>query len=115
MGDTDAYLESARRTRSYGEAEWASIRSEAEAIVRELVALMRSGEPADGAAARALAERYRAHISRSFYPCSPQMHRGLGEMYMADERFTRTYEREAEGLAAYLHDAIVANAAAVSR
>ena len=71
---------------------------------------MRAGEPADGAAARALAERHREHISRWFYPCSPQMHRGLGEMYIADERFTRTYEREAEGLAAYLHDAIVANA-----
>ena len=47
--------------------------------------------------------------------CSPQMHRGLAEMYVADERFTRTYEREAEGLAAYLHDAIVANAGAVRR
>jgi MerR family transcriptional regulator, thiopeptide resistance regulator len=38
------------------------------------------------------------------------MHRGLAEMYVADERFTRTYEREAEGLAAYFRDAIVANA-----
>jgi DNA-binding transcriptional MerR regulator len=55
-------------------------------------------------------ERHREHISRRFYPCSPQMHRGLAEMYIADERFTRTYEREAEGLAAYFHDAIVANA-----
>ena len=110
-GDTEAYRESARRTRSYGDAEWASIRSEADAIVRELVALMHGGDPADGAEARALAERHREHLSRWFYPCSPQMHRGLAEMYVADERFTRTYEREAEGLAAYLHDAIVANAA----
>jgi hypothetical protein len=38
------------------------------------------------------------------------MHRGLGEMYIADERFTGTYEGQAEGLAAYFHDAIVANA-----
>jgi MerR family transcriptional regulator, thiopeptide resistance regulator len=38
------------------------------------------------------------------------MHRGLGEMYVADERFARAYEREAAGLAAYFHDAIVANA-----
>jgi MerR family transcriptional regulator, thiopeptide resistance regulator len=114
-GDTDAYRESARRTRSYAEAEWASIRSEAEAIVRELVALKRSGEPADGAAARAVAERHREHISRWFYPCSPAMHQGLGEMYVADERFAQTYEREAIGLAAYVRDAIVANAAAVSR
>ncbi len=109
-GDTDAYKESARRAASYGEAEWDEIRREASAITREMVALMLAGEPADGQAARALAERHREHISRWFYPCSPQMHRGLGEMYVADERFTQTYEREAEGLAAYFHDAIVANA-----
>ena len=30
---------------------------------------------------------------------------------LADERFARTYEREAAGLAGYFHDAIVANAA----
>src|SRR6185312_3130281 len=67
-GDTDAYKESARRAASYGEAEWAEIRGEAEEIVRELIMLMRGGEPADGQAARALAERHRRHISRWFYP-----------------------------------------------
>jgi DNA-binding transcriptional MerR regulator len=109
-GDTEAYRKSARRAARYGEAEWGSIRSEAQAIVRELATLMRAGAPADGPEARALAERHREHISRWFYPCSPQTHRGLAEMYIADERFTRTYEREAEGLAAYFHDAILANA-----
>jgi MerR family transcriptional regulator, thiopeptide resistance regulator len=38
------------------------------------------------------------------------MHRGLGEMCVADERFAQTYEREASGLASYFRDAIVANA-----
>jgi DNA-binding transcriptional MerR regulator len=106
-GHTEAYQESARRTAAYGEAEWNEIRAEAESITRELVALMRAGQPADGPQVRALAERHRAHISRWFYPCSPQMHRGLAEMYVADDRFARVYEREAAGLAAYFRDAIV--------
>jgi MerR family transcriptional regulator, thiopeptide resistance regulator len=114
-GHTDAYRESARRTRGYGEAEWNEIRDEFAAIVRELIELMRAGEPADGPAARVLAERHREHISRWFYPCSPPMHRGLGEMYIADERFASAYERQAAGLATYLHDAIVANADAAER
>jgi DNA-binding transcriptional MerR regulator len=109
-GHTEAYQESARRTRAYGAAEWGEIRRESEEIVRGLVALLRAGEPASGEAARAAAERHREHISRWFYPCSPQMHRGLGEMYVADDRFRRTYEREAEGLAAYFREAILANA-----
>jgi hypothetical protein len=33
-------------------------------------------------------------------------------MYIADPRFTATYEKIAPGLAQYLHDAIKANAAA---
>jgi MerR family transcriptional regulator, thiopeptide resistance regulator len=114
-GHTDAYRESARRTQAYGEAEWNEIRAESDAITRGLIELMCAGEPADGPAARGLAERHREHISRWFYPCSPRMHRGLAEMYIADERFTSTYEREAEGLAVYLHDAIVANADAEER
>lgn len=109
-GDTEAYQESARRTARYGEAEWSEIRGESSEIVRRLVELMAAGAPADGAEARALGERHREHISRWFYPCSAQMHRGLGQMYIADERFTRTYEREAPGLAQYFRDAIVAGA-----
>jgi hypothetical protein len=38
------------------------------------------------------------------------MHRNLAAMYIADPRFTATYESEAEGLAAYVHDAVIANA-----
>jgi DNA-binding transcriptional MerR regulator len=109
-GHTEAYHESRRRAESYSEAEWDAIRGEGEEIVRELVSLLRSGQPSDGAAARATAERHRQHISRWFYPCSRQMHRGLGEMYVADDRFAQVYEREAVGLAAYFRDAIVANA-----
>lgn len=114
-GHTDAYRESARRTEAYGGADWSEIRAESDAIVQELSEVMRAGEPADGPAAVALAERHRDHISRWFYPCSPRMHRGLGEMYIADERFTSTYERQAEGLAAYFRDAIAANADAQER
>ena len=38
------------------------------------------------------------------------MHRRLGEMYVADERFAANYERVARGLAVYVRDATVANA-----
>ena len=50
-------------------------------------------------------------INDAFYDCSYQMHVGLAEMYLADPRFTATYEKIAPGLAQYLHDAIKANAA----
>ncbi|SFE60556.1 TipAS antibiotic-recognition domain-containing protein, partial [Actinopolyspora alba] len=46
-----------------------------------------------------------------FYECSYGMQRSLAEMYLADERFTATYEREVgTGGARFVHDAILANA-----
>ena len=62
----------------------------------------------------ALAERHRQYISAWFYDCGYDMHRGLAQMYLADERFTQTYENVAPGLARYVHDAITANADAHS-
>ncbi len=56
-------------------------------------------------------EAHRQQISRDFYECSYEMHRGLAEMYIADPRFTGNYEKVAQGLAQYVHDAILANAA----
>jgi len=84
--------------------------AEQEAIERELAELMRAGEDPTGEPAVAAVERHRQLIERWFYPCSPQMHRGLGEMYVADERFARHYEERAPGLATFVRDAIVANA-----
>lgn len=109
-GDTDACRESARRTATYGDAEWAQIQTEAEQIVNGLAALMKAGEPADGERARAIAERHRQHITRWFYPVSLQMHRNLAEMYVADPRFAAGYEDVAPGLSAYVRGAVLANA-----
>jgi DNA-binding transcriptional MerR regulator len=110
-GDTDAYRESARRTASYTKADWQRMKEESAAPVNQLAAAMRAGTPADSVEAMDAAEAHRQHISRWFYECTPEIHVGLAEMYVADPRFTATYEKVAPGLAQYLHDAIVANAA----
>jgi DNA-binding transcriptional MerR regulator len=110
-GDTEAYRESTRRTRGYTTADWQRIRAEGQAAVDRLVAAMQAGKPADSAEAMEGAELHRLQIDRNFYPCSYEMQVGLAEMYLADPRFTATYEKIAPGLAQYAHDAIKANAA----
>jgi MerR family transcriptional regulator, thiopeptide resistance regulator len=109
-GDTEEYRESARRTKGYTKEDWQAIRAESEDITRALAAQMEAGTPADGEAAVDLAEQHRLHIDQRFYPCSHAMHRGLGEMYVEDARFRENYERVRVGLAAYVRDAIRANA-----
>ena len=58
-----------------------------------------------------LAEEHRQQITRNFYDCPPEMHAGLGRMYVEDERFTAHYEEIAPGLAQYVSTAVQANAA----
>ena len=109
-GDTDAWKESARRTKGYTKADWAQIKAEGEASGAALAAALRPGAPATSEAAMGAAEAHRQHIDRWFYPCSFAMHRGLADMYISDARFTKTYEDLAQGLAQYVRDAIHANA-----
>lgn len=55
-------------------------------------------------------EEHRQHITRWFYDCGYDIHGGLAEMYVEDQRFKANYDNIAEGLATYVHDAIGANA-----
>jgi hypothetical protein len=113
-GQTDAYQEARRRTRSYGSDDWRAIKSEASEIEAGLAALLSAGEAADGERAMELAERHRAHIEGWFYECSADAHRRLGELYVADSRFTEHFEKVAPGLAEFVRDAIAANAERVA-
>ena len=110
-GDTDAYRESQRRTARYTKADWERMKAESAEPVNRLVAAMRAGQAADSIEAMDAAEQHRRHISDWFYDCTTEIHVGLAQMYLADPRFTATYEKIAPGLARYLHDAIKANAA----
>ena len=110
-GETDAYQESARRTARYTKEDWLEIKAESEEIGRRWVEALRSGVDPTSEAAVDVAEAARLQIDRRFYPCPPEMHVNLGEMYLADPRFTKTYEDMAPGLAQFVRDAIVANAA----
>lgn len=72
--------------------------------------VMDAGVEPESDEARAAAEAMRQLITRCFYPCSPEMHAGLADMYEADARFRGHYEKRAAGLAAYAATAIRANA-----
>jgi MerR family transcriptional regulator, thiopeptide resistance regulator len=108
-GQTEAYKESARRTKQYGKPEWEAIRRESEAIYARLAELMQQGVAAADPAVQAAVEDHRMHLERWFYPCSKQMHHGLGEMYVADARFTANLDKVAPGFARFLRDAIAAS------
>ncbi|MEU6405579.1 MerR family transcriptional regulator [Streptomyces sp. NPDC046985] len=109
-GGSEAYTESRRRTARYTKEDWTRLQAEAGDWGARYAALAAAGEPPAGEAAMDLAEEHREHISRWFYACSHEMHRGLAEMYVADDRFKAFYEALRPGVAEHLKAAILANA-----
>lgn len=110
-GESDAWAESQRRTKSYTKDDWKRLQAEYTALMSELAAAMTEGQPADSPRAMDLAERHRAYLTQWFYDCGYAMHRGLADLFVNDPRFTANIDKTAPGLAAYFHDAIYANAA----
>jgi MerR family transcriptional regulator, thiopeptide resistance regulator len=108
-GDSEAWEESARRTSSYGNAEWQQIKDEWSVIYQQMADLMQAGVAVTEPAVQALVERHRMHIDRWFYPCSKDRHKNLGAMHIADPSFTANIDEVADGFTRYLAGAIAAS------
>lgn len=108
-GDSPAWAQSQSRTAKLGKQDWIEIKAAGDDLNRRMAATMVAGVAPTTVTAMELAEEHRRSIEQ-FYDCSLDMHRNLGDMYLADERFTKTYEDVAPGLTQWLRDAIHANA-----
>lgn len=108
-GASPQWRASETRRKGRGPNDVDAMKAEEAAILADWAALMHQGEPADGEASRANAERHREHIHRWHYPCSREMHSQLAQLYEGDERFAAHFEAVAPGLAAYVIAGIRAN------
>lgn len=109
-GGTDAYRQSQRRISNYTKEDWLKIKAEHDEVAANLAALFESGAVPDSEEAMGAVEAHRQHINRWYYDCSYEIHQGLGEMYVSDERFRANYDALAPGLSEFIWDAARANA-----
>lgn len=103
-GKTDAYQESAEKTKGYSEEKWGSVMEECNQIL-EKFAQIRNQDPACEEAQK-LVEEWRDYITSSHYTCTKEILSSLGLMYTADERFQKNIDRNGEGTAAFMSKAI---------
>jgi DNA-binding transcriptional MerR regulator len=114
-GGTEAYRQSQRRVASYEKEDWQQLKAEEEEVRARLATALAAGLAPDSEEAMAAAEAHRQHISRWFYECTYEIHRGLADMYVSDERFRSNYDATAPGLARYIREAAHANARRTDR
>ncbi|WP_228409532.1 MerR family transcriptional regulator [Radiobacillus deserti] len=103
-GHTDAYKESARRVKQYTEEDWRRIKEQNDEIYGGLIRLI-NHDPRD-VEVQSLIGRYRQSITDYFYECTPEIFRGLGGLYISDERFRKNIDQYQHGLAAFMSKAI---------
>ena len=114
-GETEGWKQSQSRTSKYTKADWAQVKAEMDATGGAFESAMADGEPATSQRAMDAAEQHRLYIHNRYYDLTPEFHRGLGDMYLADPRFTKTYEDIRPGMAQFVRDAIHANADRATR
>ena len=105
-GNTDAYREHEKKTKNYTKEKWAEANDGLMAIFAEFAARKASGAGADSAEAQALVAKLQAHITVNYYTCTDEILAGLGQMYVADERFKKNIDKYGEGTAEFTANAI---------
>ena len=97
-------LEATENTiRSMSKTQWAEVQQEGDEISRWLANLMHK-EPAALEVQKVVKEHYR--YMNQFHAFGIPGYRGLGQIYVQDERFTAYYDNFKEGLAVFLSEAI---------
>ena len=105
-GKTDAYKEHAEKTKSYGKDKWNSLAADMDIIFSQFAISMKSGNAPDSESAQSLVKKLQNHITENYYTCTIEILFGLGQMYVADERFKANIDKHAAGTAAFVCEAI---------
>ena len=105
-GQTPAYKEYDTRTKDYSKSKWNDLAQGMDRIMAEFAACMKKGDTPDSAEAQTLVEALQSHITQNYYLCTKEILAGLGQMYVADERFRNNIDKHGDGTAAFVCEAI---------
>lgn len=105
-GTTDAYKQHAEKTKNYSKQTWSDLAAGMDAIMGEFALCMKNGSAPDSPEAQDLVKSLQDHITAHYYDCTNPILAGLGQMYVADERFRANIDRHGDGTAAFISEAI---------
>ena len=106
FGETDAYKEHAKKTASYTKEQWDGVNDGLMTVLAKFAECMKDGNTADSIEAQALVKELQNYITENYYTCTGEILAGLGQMYVADERFKNNIDKHAVGTATFVSAAI---------
>ena len=106
-GSTEAYKESAEKTKDYSKEKWSDVSEGMNALTAKFAECKARGNAPESDEAQALVKKWQNYITENFYTCTKEILAGLGKMYIADERFKENIDKHGKGTAEFMCQAIV--------
>jgi len=105
-GGTDAYKESQAKTAGYSKDKWNDVLDGLNGVFVEFAECKRCGESVDSNVVQQLVKKLQDYITANFYYCTDEILAGLGLMYVCDEGFKKNIDKNGEGTAEFVCEAI---------
>ena len=105
-GKTQAYKEHAEKTTDYSKDKWQEINDGLMAVFTKFAECKKNGNTADSDEAQAFVKELQNYITENYYTCTKEILAGLGQMYVADERFKANIDKNGDGTAEFVSKAI---------
>ena len=106
-GGTDAYKEYEQKTAGISADKRNDANEGLNAVLAEFAAI-KDGAAPECEAAQSLVRKLQEYITENFYTCTNEILAGLGQMYVADERFKANIDKNGIGTAEFISEAIEA-------
>ncbi len=105
-GNTTAYAEHTEKTSGYSADKWQSVTDGLNNVFAKFSDCMKNGEKPYSVKAQELVKELQAYITENYYTCTTQILAGLGQMYVCDERFKNNIDKNGDGTAGFVSNAI---------
>ncbi len=105
-GKTDAYKQHAEKTKNYSKQKWNDLAEGMNQIIAEISFFLKKGETPDSSVIQNLVKSLQNHITENYYLCTKEILSGLGQMYIADERFKNNIDKHGDGTAEFISKSI---------
>ena len=105
-GETDAYKEHSEKTANYTQDKWQQVNYGLDTVLAKFAECKKSVQTPDSDEAQALVIGLQAYITENYYTCTNEILAGLGQMYVADERFKNNIDKHGNGTAEFISQAI---------
>ena len=94
------------KTANYTADKWQEVNDGLMSVLTKFADCMQNGNTADSDKAQALVIELQDYITDNYYTCTNEILAGLGQMYVADERFKNNIDKNGVGTAEFISEAI---------